>query len=347
MKIFASLNKIMLLSVALGAMPIASAATQDQDLSTQLAASSLAPPQNATSPGTATKPSKTLGASLHRPQKSLQEIAIELVNPISSLQSLTSEFLYQPHQGKLANADQQTLRSISFTPSFPFHLSNGKNLVLRATIPVNLAQPTYRYPGDSSDFTDWRIRQEASSIALNGDFYYVHSHMSDISYDLAYGDVNDQGLIAMIGIAGVLPTSEDGSGASHLYLLGPEIAVGQKYEWGIAGGWLSHLTSVAGTSPDVDHNANLTGLKLFFARDIGNGWQILSNSHITYDWEGAKNNKLLLPLGAGIAKTIRIGSLPVRFVVEAQKYLETPSTFGPDWELKFSMAFADIKHSPF
>jgi len=345
--IFASSNKIMLLSVALGAMPIASASTQGQDLSTQLVASRLAAPQDATSPGAAAKPITTSHDPLRPSQKSLQEIAIELVNPISSLQSLTSEFLYQPHQGKLPNADQQTFRSISFTPSIPFHLSNGNNLVLRATIPVNLAQPTYRYAGDASDFTDWRIRQEAGTIGLNGDFYYVHSHMNDISYDLAYGSVNDQGLIAMIGIAGVLPTSEDGSGASHLYLLGPEIAVGQKYEWGIAGGWLSHLTSVASTSPDVDHNANLTGLKLFFAREIGNGWQILSNPHITYDWEGEKNNKLMLPLGAGIAKTIRIGSLPVRFVVEAQKYLATPSTFGPDWELKFSMAFVDIKRSQF
>lgn len=345
MSVFARLNKIMLFDMALGAALLASAAAQGQGLAMYVDASGVVEPDSTTT--TVAKPSSTLYDPLHRPQKSLQEIAIELVNPISSLQSLTSEYLYQPHQGALPDADQQTLQSIAFTPSFPFQLSNGKNILLRATIPVNLAKPTYRYAGDPRDFTDWRIRQEAGSIALNGDFYYVHSHMYDINYDLAYGGVNDQGLITMVGIAGVLPTSEDGSGASHLYLLGPEVAVGKKLERGIVGGWLSHLTSVAGTSPDVDHNANLTELKLFFAHDMGNGWQILSNSHITYDWEGEKDNKLLLPLGGGIAKTIRIGSLPVRFVVEAQKYLETPSAFGPDWELKFSMAFVDLKRSQF
>ncbi|HEY5715750.1 MAG TPA: hypothetical protein VIS54_04995 [Psychromonas sp.] len=344
MRIFVSINKIILFNMLLGAAQMAIAAPRGQDSPRP---SGLAEPHAITSTAASANPDTNLPAPLPRQQKSLQEIAIELVNPINGLQSLSSEFLYQPYQGELPNADRQTLRSISFTPSFPFHLSNGKNIVLRATIPVNLTQPTYTYTGEPRDFTDWRIRQEAGSIAASGDFSYVHAHMYDISYDLAYGGINEHGLIAMVGIAGVLPTSEDGSGARHLYLLGPEIAVGKKFAGGIAGGWVHHLTKVAATSPDVDHNANLSELKLFFAHEMGNGWQILSNSNITYDWEGEKDNKLLLPLGGGIAKTIRIGSLPVRFVVEAQKYLETPSAFGPDWLLKFSMAFVDIKRSRF
>lgn len=330
--------------MVLGAGLIASAAAQDLPL--HMVDPGLAGTHATASTDTSAKPATISPAPLSRPQKSLQEIAIELLNPINSLQSLTSEFLYQPYRGELPNADRQMLRSMSFTPSFPFHLSNGKNIVLRFTVPINLALPTYTYTG-VRDFTDWRIRQEAGSISFSGDFDDVHAHMYDISYDVAYGGVNDHGLIAMIGIAGVLPTSEDGSGARHLYLLGPEIAVGKKFEGGIVGGWLNHLTNVAATSSDVDHNANLTELKLFFAYEMGNGWQILSNSNITYDWEGDKDNRLMLPLGGGIAKTTRIGSLPVRFVIEAQKYLETPNAFGPDWGVKFSMAFVDIKRSQF
>ena len=345
MRIIDNLSNIILFSSVLSAAVIASAPAQGQNFP-MLGAGS-AELHASTSTSTSAKPIKTLHAVLHRPQQSLAEIAIELVNPINSLQSLSSEYLYEPHQGELPTADRQTLRSIAFTGSFPFHLSNGKNMVLRTTIPVNLTLPTYRDMGDPRDFTYWRIRQEADTIAPSGNFSSVHAHMYDISYDVAYGGVNDHGLITMVGVAGVLPTSEDGSGGRHLYLLGPEIAVGKKFERGIVGGWLKHLTNVAGTSPGIEYNSNLTELKLFFAHGMGSGWQILSNSNITYDWEGAKHNKLLLPLGGGIAKTMRIGSLPVRFVLEAQKYLETPDAFGPDWSLKFSMAFVDIKHSRF
>ncbi|MGB5446145.1 MAG: hypothetical protein WBM99_11630 [Psychromonas sp.] len=307
------------------------------------------PTETLTSPANSrlSAPTASIPTASFRPQQSLAEIAIELLNPVSSLQSYSGEYLSQSYQGELPNADQQNLRAVAFTSSFPFYLDSGKNIVARLTIPVYLAQPTYTYPGNSTDFTEWRIRQEVSTIALSGDFYDVHAHMDDISFDVAYGGVNDRELINMVGIAGVLPTSEDGSGARHLYLLGPEIALAKKFEGGIAGGWLKHLTKVLGTSPDVEQNSNLTEMKLFFAQEMGNGWQLLANTNLTYDWVGEKDNKLLLPVGGGVAKTIRIGSLPVRFVVEAQKYLETPNTFGPDWALKFTLTVVDMPHSRF
>ena len=70
------------------------------------------------------------------------------------------------------------------------------------------------------------------------------------------------------------------------------------------------LVDVADVSRDkrpVDYNTNETSVRLFFAMGLGNGWQLVSNPEIIYDWEAASDNKLLLPLGGVLIGTIVTG----------------------------------------
>jgi hypothetical protein len=73
-----------------------------------------------------------------------------------------------------------------------------------------------------------------------------------------------------------------------------------------------------------------------FAYGLGNGWQVFSNPTISYDWAADSGNKLLLPIGAGISKTLRIGRVPLKLAFEIQKFVESPEQFGPDWLFTFS-----------
>ena len=102
-----------------------------------------------------------------------------------------------------------------------------------------------------------------------------HGHLDDIRYDIAYGGVNDNGLLTMFGLAGLLPTSQDGSIERDQYLLGPEVAVGKIADWGIFGVWAKHLVSIADVSntfEPIDYDTSETSLRLFFAYGLGNGW---------------------------------------------------------------------------
>ena len=49
----------------------------------------------------------------------------------------------------------------------------------------------------------------------------------------------------------------------------------------------------------------------------------------------ASDNKLLLPLGGGISKTVRMGRLPMKMDLEIYGYLESPEAFGTDWMMTF------------
>lgn len=279
-----------------------------------------------------------LGQATTAKAQTLDEIAIDLINPVSSLGTMINDFNYTTFQGDLPESDDQDRWEYNITPSIPFPLSNGKTIVLRFTFPINLGEPTYL--ADGQEYAAWRIRQDADVIPADGAFFSGHSFLDDLSFDLSYGGTRDDGFISMYGIKVVMPTSRDASIERDQWLLGPEVAFGKITDWGIYGVKASHLTNVADLNKEdrgYDFNTNITSLKIFFAYGLGNGWQVISNPDIQYDWEGAGSNKLALPLGIGIAKTTRLGKIPFKVSAEIQNYLASPDAFGPQWQLKLNI----------
>ena len=268
---------------------------------------------------------------------SLDEIALELSNPVSKLIAIKSDFEYRLYQGSLADASDESAFIYNFEASIPIQLKNGKSILTRINIPINGTQPIYELGTNTGkEFSPFLIRQIASTIPTDGSFdnYHGHSHLADISFDVAYGGVSDNGFISMYGLAFVFPTSQDLSQSIDQYQLGPEIALGKVTDWGIYGAWLKHLTRVSGQDA---WDTNMTSMEIFFAYGLGNGWQVFSNPVIQYDWEGDTDNKLFLPIGGGVSKTTSIGRVPLKLAFEIQKYVVSPDSIGPDWLFTFSV----------
>jgi len=263
----------------------------------------------------------------------IDEIAKELSSPVTSLVALHNDFEFRSYQGDLSGADDQSALIYKFTPSFPIPLDNGKNILLRATIPVNSNQPLYYV--DGVEFPEFLVRQLADSLPDDREFIDGHDHLADIEFDIAYGGISENGFISMYGVAVALPTSQDFSSAIDQYRAGPELAFGKVTPWGVYGVWAKHMMRVSGE--DV-WDTNMTSLEVFFAYGLGNGWQVISNPVIEYDWEGASDNQLLLPLGGGVSKTMRLGKMPLKMDMELQYYVISPDALGPQWLLSFSIA---------
>ena len=267
-------------------------------------------------------------------------IAKELSNPVTSLRSIVNEIEFRSFQGDLFDSSEQTNLVYRFSLSFPFKLKNGKNILVRATIPMDIYEPEWRVNEDDPifevdrDYTEFLLRQSPQITDDTGHFRSAHGHLSDFTYDVAYGGESDNGFISMYGIAGVFSSSQNISGSRNQTLLGPEVAFGKSTDWGVVGAWMKHLVDVAG---EESFNTNETTLDLFFSYGLGNGWQIISNPTILFDWEADSGNELLLPLGGGVAKTIRWGNTPVRMEFEVQNYLVNMDRFGPKWLLSFSI----------
>jgi hypothetical protein len=158
-----------------------------------------------------------------------------------------------------------------------------------------------------------------------------------MSFDLVYGGVRDSGLILSYGIAGILPTTSDTSNGRQQLILGPEVNIGKMTDRVVYGALISHIIDVAEKRDKGTPDTTQTTIQAYFSYGLGNGWQVISNPTITYDWEGDSGNKLNLPLGVGIAKTTRIGTMPLRMAAEVQNYVVTTDRFGSEWLFKFTI----------
>jgi hypothetical protein len=276
----------------------------------------------------------------------LDEIALELSNPVTGLRSFAVDYEYRTYQGDLPDANSQNSYRVVFTPSWPIRLSNGKNLLLRARLSADGDQPQWN-PASYLTWEEFLIRQapaagsEADSRwtldPATGGFSYGHGNMGDLSVEVGYGGVNDDGGISAVGLVNVANTNEDKSARRGQWLIGPEIVLGRVTGWGIYGARAKHLTNIAGEGEqEIDFDTNETTLKLFFAYSLGNGWQIESNPVILYDWEAASGNEWYVPVAAGISKTMRVGRTPVKLGIEVQHFVVSPERFGQEWLVRFN-----------
>jgi len=272
---------------------------------------------------------------------SVNEIALELSNPVTALRSLAIDIEYRTYQGDLPESDDQSASRFVFTPSWPFKLSNGKNILLSVDIPINGDQPLWR-PGRFKEYPEFLIRQLPDEAFARGAFFSGHGHLDDIGFNIGYGGVNEKGLITMFGLASVFPTSTDTNNSRDQYLLGPEFALGKVTRWGLIGAQASHLTRISGEDQwdtiagEHKLDTNLSSVKIFFAYGLSNGWQIESNPTIFYDWEAVSGNEWAVPIGAGISKTVRLGGVPLKMGFEIESFVVSPDRFGPDWQLRVS-----------
>ena len=266
---------------------------------------------------------------------SVDQIALELSNPVTAVRSIAFDFEYRTYQGDLPGIDGETESKLVITPSWPIRLSNGKNILLRATIPVIGKQPLWQRVW-WNDYAEFLVRQRPDSRFATGEITSSHGHLDDVGFNVGYGGVNESGFISMFGLASVFPTSSDGTASRGQYLLGPEIALGKVTNWGQIGAQAKHLINIGNDDNYDPWDTKETTVKIFFAYGLGNGWQIESNPIILYDWEAVSGNEWLVPIGAGISKTILLGSLPLKMGFEIQKFVVSPDRFGPDWFLRVS-----------
>ena len=275
---------------------------------------------------------------------SLDEIGTELSNPVTTLVSVRTDIEHRTYQGDLPKSGDQSNTVFMIKPSFPIPLKNGKNILMRATIPIYMDMPAWQVPFghplwiQDYDYADVRLRQSPQITADTGAYNSLHGHIGNIGFDFAYGGVSDSGFISMYGIATALDTSTNASASKNQILLGPEVAFGKSTDWGVFGAWVTHLVNVTdGDDRGGPYETNETYIEVFFNYALGNGWQVFSDPKITYDWEADSGNELLLPLGVGIAKTTRIGKTPLKLAFEVQKFVISPDRFGTNWLFTFSV----------
>lgn len=243
---------------------------------------------------------------------SAADVAHELANPNTSLGFMALQLDYVNYQGDLTGADGQDAWRMNFQPSLPYPIGEGANLFVRPLIPVILDQPVPEPGGFSHEGVD----------------------LGDVSFDVAVGKSLSHGVQLIGGMVGTLPTATDRDLGLGQLLLGPEAFIGQKTGWGFYGALVSHQWDVAGN----DRATSITGGQYFYTINLPDAWQIQAQPTWSYNHEASSDNKLTFPLGAGVSKTMILGSTPWKFSLQYWYYVASPDTFGPQHQVRFQVA---------
>ena len=267
-------------------------------------------------------------------EKSTDQIASEMSNPLAAFTSFSYRLEYKTFKGDIAGADDQTTNSHVFQAVFPFRQKDGQGFVFRFSLPYMDDEPIYWV---DRGYPEWLIRQQDPRLQGEGYWEPTHGHTGDVLADIVYGGVDDSGFILMYGLNSRLPTSSDTSNARQQLVVGPMVNVGRMAGWGTYGAMISHVIDVVEKRDKGTPDTSISTIDAYFSYELGNGWQLISNPKITYDWQGDSGNKLAFPLGAGIAKTMRIGNMPLRISAELQKYVVATDRFSSDLFFQFSI----------
>ena len=174
-----------------------------------------------------------------------------------------------------------------------------------------------------------------------GGFDSKGTDLGDLGFDFSYGKTTDSGILYGAGVVGTIPTATDDVLGKDKWGLGPEVLFGIIRKWGVVGGLLAHQWDVGGSG---DAEMDVTSLSYFYAYSLGGGWQIASGPSITYDHTRASGDRLTLPLGIGIARTMVLGGRPWKFQLQYWNYVEAADAFAPEHQIRFS--FSPVVSAP-
>ncbi len=243
--------------------------------------------------------------NLNAQEKTAEEIEKAAQNPIASMYVLPFQNNTQFGIGE----HNLTQNITNIQPVVPIGIAKKINLIVRTIIPL-INQP---------------LGEDNSKFGLG-----------DIALSLFFTPKEPGKLIWGVGPAIGLATATDTILGTGKWSAGPAIIMLLQ-----PGGWTFGFTaqntwSFAGKSDR--QNVNSFYSQVFIVRNIGKGWYVNTAPIITANWNAAKGQQWLVPVGAGAGKIFRMGKLPVNAQVGYYNYVIAPDN-GPAWQLRAQLNF--------
>jgi len=246
-------------------------------------------------------------------KKTADEIARELSNPVGSLSTVIIQGTYTHWGGSVEGAASQNTGALILMPVIPVPLKTG-SLIFRPSFPV----------------------ASAPYINENGE-WDKEVEFGDIGLMAVYGYTFKAGLIVGAGPTMFFPTAGGSRIGKDQFQLGPTALAAYIQKWGVLGFLWQHWWGV-GSIPEDQEKVNVSTIQLFYWFGIGNGWQIGGSPTPTANYVAAAETSYSIPLNLGIAKTVIIGEMPLKFTIQGQYFVTRPEDLGTDWGIFFQVA---------
>jgi hypothetical protein len=255
-------------------------------------------------------------------QGNLAELGAKLSNPLSDVWALFTEFDVNWSEGDISDGEHKVGSNMLFQPIMPFKLTEDWKLITRPVVPVALGTPVPDGINESQGRASFDYKQGLGDIQVP--FLFSPNPKSGGHWMIGGGPTF------------VLPTATTDELGSDKWQAGPALVGVYKTKKITAGAlgqyWWSFATQ-GNNKPDTSK-----GSILYFSwYNLPDAWQIGTNPTITYNDKASSDNKWNVPIGLTVAKTTKIGSLPVKFQFGVEKSIVRQDDFGNDWQIKLNI----------
>ena len=141
------------------------------------------------------------------------------------------------------------------------------------------------------------------------------------------------------GVGLGFPTSTTDELGQQQFTAGPAVVLGWKTKRLTAVAFPTYLWGYADRS-DRDRSApDVSSMQLLYALifNLPQAWQIGMNPTIAYNNKAASGDKWNVPIGVTLAKTTKIGPLPVKFQLGAEYSVVNQDDYGKRWLIKLNI----------
>jgi len=224
------------------------------------------------------------------------------------------------------------------------------NLIFRPVLQV-ISSPLDSDAGDLFGSSQGQIVADNRLSRLAQDPFGGTNGLGDSVLLTLLGPNRDDGFVWGAGATQIFPTATEDVLGQDKWQAGPAalaVLLGNQSgglgieNWNI-GALAQHWWSYAGDS-DRAHT-NQTNIQYFINWRLNDTQLIGMTPNIQINWKADGDEKLSFPIGLGTIGMFKIGKLPFRWGVEAQYYVISPDSVGPEWN--FKVFFAPIILNPF
>ena len=251
---------------------------------------------------------------------SLEEIDRQLNNPLSKTWALTLQDNIGIQEGDLV--DGSTWNNLLFFQQLlPVPVSKSLTFSGRPVFPLVTSPNVDFSTGETDGHT---------------------TGLGDIQLMTLIGPDKADGWVWGAGATFKFPTGTDPALSQGTYQAGPAamlLNMGRPWVYGFL---FQHWSSFAG---DDSQDTSFTDCQYIIRYMLPNAWSVGAGPSITYDHEAESGDRLTVPIGLGVTKTVRVGKLPVKLRAEVHYSVIRPDSYGEVWN--FRLQFTPVIKSPF